>query len=212
MGTSIAVKPQEIREEKAMSSHRQLIAAVRFIPATRGFGLEAPNLFGPARRYLSNEIQKAEIIAMMITHRPILKAAVFVTVLVMWVAALASLVWFYGAGRNNPSPTDLVAMTVLTVVPMVTTLHLALRQVMRPLRPGLSASHAGPRAAIAQLASLRLDRSRRRAEMAPQSARIDSDTLAPTPYAAELAARQRPPPVAWIAAYGVLISKRETNP
>jgi hypothetical protein len=151
MGTSVAVKPQGIREENAMSSHRQLIAAVRFIPATRGFGLEAPNLFGPARRYLSNEIQKAEIIAMMITHRPILKAAVFVMVLVMWMAALAALVWFYGAGRNNPSPTDLVAMTVLTVVPMVTALNLALRQVMRPLRPGLTVSHAGPRAAIAQL-------------------------------------------------------------
>jgi hypothetical protein len=148
MGTSVAVKPQGIREEKAMSSHRQLIAAVRFTPAARAFGSEAPNLFGPARRYLSNELQKAEIIALMITHRPVLKAAVLVMVLVMWMAALAALVWFYGAGRNNPSPTDLVVMTVLTVVPMVTALHLAVRQVVRPLRADFTGAPR-PRAAIA---------------------------------------------------------------
>jgi RsiW-degrading membrane proteinase PrsW (M82 family) len=85
---------------------------------------------------------------MMITHRPVLKGAVFVMVLVMWVAALAALVWFYGAGRNNPSPTDLVVMTVLTVVPMVAALYLALWQVIHPLRPGFTDAPR-PRAAIA---------------------------------------------------------------
>ena len=54
-----------------MSNDRQLIAAAHFKPAVGGFGLRAPNLFGPAHDYLSNEIQKAEIIAMMITRRPI---------------------------------------------------------------------------------------------------------------------------------------------
>jgi hypothetical protein len=145
---SAAVKPQAIREEKAMSNNRQLIAAAHFKPAAAGFAIRAPNLLGPARHYLANEIQKAEIIALMITHRPVLKAAVLVMVLVMWMAALASLVWFYGAGRNNPSPTDLVVMTVLTVVPMVTALHLALRHVIRPLRAGLAVPHAGLRAAM----------------------------------------------------------------
>ena len=85
---------------------------------------------------------------MMITHRPILKRVAFVMVLVMWVMALASLVWLYGTGRDNPSPTDLVVMTVLTVVPMVTALHLALRHVTRPLRSDFSVPHAGRRAAI----------------------------------------------------------------
>jgi hypothetical protein len=55
-------------------------------------------------------------------------------VLVMWVAALASLVWLYGAGRDNPTPTDLMVMTVLTVAPMVTALYLALRHVMHAPR------------------------------------------------------------------------------
>jgi RsiW-degrading membrane proteinase PrsW (M82 family) len=128
-----------------MSNNRQLIAAAHFKPAAAGFAIRTPKLLGPARHYLANEIQKAEIVALMITHRPVLKAAVLVMVRVMWMAAL---VWFYGAGRNNPSPTDLVVMTVLTVVPMVTALHLALRQVMRPLRPGLTVPHASPRSAM----------------------------------------------------------------
>ncbi len=115
-----------------MSNHRQLIAAAHFKPVARR--LAKPNLFGPARDYLANEIQKAEIIATMITCRPLLKAAVFVLVLIMWMAALAALVWFYGAGRNNPSPTDLVVMIVATVVPMGAALHLALRHVLHPRR------------------------------------------------------------------------------
>jgi hypothetical protein len=133
-----------------MSNDRQLIAAAHFKPAVGGFGLQAPNLFGPAYDYLSNEIQKAEIIAMMITRRPILKRAVFVMVLVMWVVALASLVWLYGAGRDNPTPTDLVVMIVLMVAPMIAALHLALGRALRPLRPGYTGMpRISPQAALA---------------------------------------------------------------
>jgi hypothetical protein len=107
-----------------MSNDRQLIAAVDAEPAAASFGLRAPNLFGPARDYLSNETQKARIIAMIIARRPILKQAVFVMVLVMWVLALASLVWLYAAGRDNPTPTDLVVMIVLMVAPMMAALCL----------------------------------------------------------------------------------------
>jgi len=127
-----------------MPSHRQLIAAARFMPAARGLRLEA------LPRYLSNEIQKAEIIAMMITRRPILKRAVFVMVLVMWVMALASLVWLYGAGRDNPTPTDLVVMIVLMVAPMIAALHLAFGRALRPLRLGFTAvPRISPQAALA---------------------------------------------------------------
>ena len=117
-----------------MSNNRQSIAAGHFKPAAGRFAIQTPNLFGPARHYLVDEIQKAEIIAMMITRRPVLKRAVLVMVLVMWVAALASLVWLYGAGRDNPTPTDLMVMTVLTVAPMVMALYLALRHVMHAPR------------------------------------------------------------------------------
>jgi len=122
-----------------MSNNRRSIAAAHAGPAAGGFAIRTLSLFGPARHYLAGEIQKAEIIAMMITRRPVLKGAVFVIVLVMWMAALATLVWFYGAGRKNPSPTDLVVMTVLTVLPMVTALYLALRHVACPPRPGFTA-------------------------------------------------------------------------
>ena len=133
-----------------MTKDRPLIAAAHCKPAVGGFGLRAPNLFGPAYDYLSNEIQKAEIIAMMITRRPILKRAVFVMVLVMWVVALASLVWLYGAGRDNPTPTDLVVMIVLMVAPMIAALHLAFGRALRPLRPGFTAMpRISPRPALA---------------------------------------------------------------
>ena len=131
-----------------MSNDRPLNAAAHFKPAAGVSRLRAPNLFG--RDYLVNEIQKAEIIAMMITRRPILKRAVFVMVLVMWVMALASLVWLYGTGRDNPSPTDLVVMIVLMVAPMIAALHLAFGRALRPLRPGFTAMRPiGPQAALA---------------------------------------------------------------
>jgi uncharacterized membrane protein YdbT with pleckstrin-like domain len=136
-----AVEQERIRKEKAMSNHRQLIAAAHFKPVAGR--LATSRLFGSARDYLASEIQEAEIVALMITCRPILKAAVFVLVLIMWMAALAALVWSYGAGRNNPSPTDLVVMTVVTVVPMVAALHLALRHVIHPLRADLAPRPGG---------------------------------------------------------------------
>jgi len=133
-----------------MSNDRPLNVAAHSKPAAGVSRLRAPNLLGPARDYLVNEIQKAEIIAMMITRRPILKRAVFVMVLVMWVMALASLVWLYGAGRDNPTPTDLVVMIVLMVAPMIAALHLAFGRALRPLRPGFTAMRPiGPQAALA---------------------------------------------------------------
>jgi hypothetical protein len=133
-----------------MSNNRQLIAAAHLKPAAGGFGLQTEALFGPARHYLANEIQKAEIIAMMITRRPILKRAVFVMVLAMWVVALASLVWLYGAGRDNPTPTDLVVMIILMVAPMIAALHLASGRALRRLRPGFTGvPRTDPRTAIA---------------------------------------------------------------
>jgi hypothetical protein len=115
-----------------MSSNHQLIAAAH---CAGGFDFRAPARpwFGPVRQYLVNEIQKAEIIAMLITRRPVLKPAVFVVVLMMWTAAFASLVWLYGAGRDNPTPTDLVVMTVLMVAPLIAGLQQALRRALRGL-------------------------------------------------------------------------------
>jgi hypothetical protein len=150
MRISVAVKPQAIREEQAMSNDRPLIAAAHSEAAAGLSRLRTPNLFGPARHYLVNEIQKAEIIAMMITRRPVLKRAVFVMVLAMWVVALASLVLLYGAGRDNPTPTDLVVMIVLMLAPMIAALYLAFGRALRPLRKGFTGMpRISPRAALA---------------------------------------------------------------
>ena len=99
-----------------MSNNCQLVAAAHCVGGI-DFPAPARSWFGPVREYLLNEIQKAEIISMLITRRPILRPVMFVVVLVMWVMALAALVWLCGAGRNNPTPTDLVVMTVVIVAP-----------------------------------------------------------------------------------------------
>jgi hypothetical protein len=111
----------QVREEKAMPHTYPLIEAVRVTPFADRFVFRAPNsrLLDPAHQYLANEIQKVEIIATMITHRPALKLAVLALVLLMWVGALAALVSWFGAGRDNPTPGDLIVMTVLIFAPMV---------------------------------------------------------------------------------------------
>jgi hypothetical protein len=45
----------------------------------------------------------------------------------MWVGALATLVSLFGGGRDNPTPADLIVMTVMLVTAAVATPHLAVR-------------------------------------------------------------------------------------
>jgi len=96
------------------------IAAMRVMPIAGRPVLPALRLYvlDPGLRYLADEIQNAKIIAMMFTRRPTLRFAALALVLVMWIAALASLVSLFGAGRDNPTPADLIAMTVRALAPM----------------------------------------------------------------------------------------------
>jgi hypothetical protein len=70
----------------------------------------------------------------MVTRRPVLKLAVFMLVLLMWVGAFATLVSLFGGGRNNPTPADLVVMTVMLVAAVVAALHLAVQRAVRQPR------------------------------------------------------------------------------
>jgi hypothetical protein len=49
----------------------------------------------------------------------------------MWVGALATLVSLFGGGRDNPTPADLIVMTVMLVAAAVATPHLAVRRTLR---------------------------------------------------------------------------------
>jgi hypothetical protein len=68
-----------------------------------------PGLLARGLRYLDDEFQNASGLAMMLTHRPMLKDGAIALVLVMWVAALASQLSLFGAERT---PADLIAMTI----------------------------------------------------------------------------------------------------
>jgi hypothetical protein len=121
-------------EDKAMPHDYPLIAVGCFKPAAGRLALRAPFAIGPVRHYFATEMEKAEVIARMVTRRPVLKLAVFMLVLVMWVGAFATLVSLFGGGRNNPTPADLVVMTVMLVAAMVAALHLAVQRTLRQPR------------------------------------------------------------------------------
>jgi hypothetical protein len=118
-------------EDKAVPHNHPMIALGCFKPAAGRPALRAPLALGPARRYLATEMEKAEIIATMVTRRPVLKLAVLILVVLMWVGALATLVSLFGGGRNNPTPADLIVMTVMLVTAVVAALHLAVRRTLR---------------------------------------------------------------------------------
>jgi hypothetical protein len=117
-----------------MPHDHPMIAVGCFKPAAGRLALRAPFVRGPVRHYLATEMEKAEIIAMMVTRRPVLKLAVFILVLLMWVGALATLVSLFGGGRNNPTPADLIVMSVMLVAAVVAALHLAVRHTLRQPR------------------------------------------------------------------------------
>jgi hypothetical protein len=74
-----------------------------------------PGLLGRvagALRYLDNEFENAAGLAMLFTQRPMLMRGAVALVLVAWVAALASQLSLFGAERGNPTPADLIAMTI----------------------------------------------------------------------------------------------------
>jgi hypothetical protein len=73
-------------------------------------------LMARSLRYLDNEFQNAAGLAVMFTRRPILKGGAIALVLVMWVAALASQLSLFGVERGNPTPADLIAMTIFTAM------------------------------------------------------------------------------------------------
>jgi hypothetical protein len=82
------------------------------------FPIIIPGVLGRGLHYLDNEFQKATGLAMMFTQRPMLKGGAIALVLVMWVAALASQLWLFGAERSHPTPADVIAMTIGAITAM----------------------------------------------------------------------------------------------
>jgi hypothetical protein len=79
----------------------------------------AGGLVLPVVRYAANELQNAEAIARLFTRQPALRLPTLAVMLVLWVAAFASLISLIGVGRGHPQPADLIAMTMRALIAML---------------------------------------------------------------------------------------------
>ena len=125
-----------------MGSVSDRIKSVMFKPVPGGWVYRAPNpwVFGDTPHYFVKEAQKAQIDAIIVPRRPVLFAAVLVAGIIAWVAAVATIIWAFGSGHDDPSASDLVAMIVLIVFPMLAAVPFAAwiqRRRLQPILAGL---------------------------------------------------------------------------
>jgi hypothetical protein len=110
---------------------RETIAAMLFKPTTGGFVFRAPRpwVFGRARNYRVDAAQKAEIIAVMAPEKPAWHQAALIAALilgpVLWVCGMTAFVWAV-SGHDEPTGGDVVAVMLLSVVPLLAALYFAL--------------------------------------------------------------------------------------
>ena len=125
-----------------MGSVSDRTKSVMFKRVSGGWVYRAPNpwVFGDTPHYLVNEAQKAQIEAIIVPRRPVLFAAALVAGIIAWVVAVATIIWAFGSGHDDPSAGDLVAMTVLIVFPMLAAVPFAAwiqRRRLQPILAGL---------------------------------------------------------------------------
>ena len=115
------------------------IELARFKRVAGGYIFQAPNpwIFGRSSHYLVNDTQKAQLLAIITPRRPMLTVAVITAAIALWVVAVAAIVWVFGAGQDQPTGPEMIAMALLTVVPMFLVLVLALRRNLRRMQPAL---------------------------------------------------------------------------
>jgi hypothetical protein len=110
------------------------LQSVLFKQVPGGYVFQQPNpwVFGRSSRYLVSEAQKAALLAIITPRRPILKAVVILIGILLWVAAVAAAMAFFG--HEEPAASDVIAVIVLTAVPMFAALVVALQRNLRRMR------------------------------------------------------------------------------
>lgn len=101
------------------------------------FQATSPWLFGRCERYLVTETQKRELLAIVVPRRPILRIAIVTAAVLLWTAMVALAIWAI-SGNDQPGTRDIVAIVVLTVVPMCGALIAMLRRNRRRMQPILA--------------------------------------------------------------------------
>jgi hypothetical protein len=105
------------------------IEAALFKQVGGGWVFQAPNpwVFGRTSRYLVNEAQKAELLAIVTPRRPILRIAAITAGILVWAVAASTIVWAVSS-YDEPTVTDALAIFALVVVPIFLALVFALRR------------------------------------------------------------------------------------
>ncbi len=88
-------------------------------PSIAAMPFAAGALLLPAVHYAKTELRNAEAFARMFARTPALRLTTLLLLVLLWIAAFASLVWLFGIGRGHPRPADLIAMTVRALTGML---------------------------------------------------------------------------------------------
>jgi hypothetical protein len=122
-----------------MADTRTQIAATLFRPAPGGYVYREPYRwpFGEAPHYLVNEDQKAAIMAIVISKRPILSQVLLWGTLCAMVAVACIGLWAY-TGHDTPTGIDTIGIVILTVVQVILALAILFWWKRRRLGPLLA--------------------------------------------------------------------------
>ena len=122
-----------------MSESRRQIEAMLFKPAAGGFIYRAPNpwILGRADHYVVNEVQKSELLGIIVAPWPMLRLAVIAAGALLWGVGMATVGWAF-SGHEDPTAGDAVLMIVVTFAALFLALHFALRRKLRRMQPILA--------------------------------------------------------------------------
>ena len=103
-----------------MLAAREGFSAALFKPVQGGWVYRSPNpwIFGDTPHYLLNDAQKAQIGAIVLPRRPALLGTLLIIAIFAWVMVVATIVWAFGSGQDNPTAKDALTMAVLIVFPL----------------------------------------------------------------------------------------------
>ena len=115
-------------------------AELSFRQVANGWVFRPPNpwVFGDTPHYLVSDDQKARIVAVLSSPRPILLGLVMTLGLTAWVVAVAALTWMAGLRPESMSGIQAILMVAAFIIPVFVILPIYLAWQLRRLRPTLA--------------------------------------------------------------------------
>jgi hypothetical protein len=104
-----------------------------------GYLFQAPNpwVFGPMRRYVVGEAQKAALLAIVTPRRPAVLITIVTSAILLWAGAAGGIMWAV-TGHDQPTALDFAALMALILVPIYLAWVVALQCKLRRMQPVLA--------------------------------------------------------------------------